>query len=113
MQVTYSSVFVESCGAHTLLGTVIRLFIPACVRLYRDKTAENTLILTIESLSKITRLIRVNQSQASKLVTDGGRTEKVTYRALGSRRSQKVLFIKQTFHLSPKYFVVPGEYPCP
>ena len=44
--------------------------------------SENTLILTNESLSKITRLIRVNQSQASKMVTDGGRMEKVTYRAL-------------------------------
>ena len=53
--------------------------------------SESTLILTNESQSKITRLIRVDQSQASKLVMEDRqgqgrtRTEKVTYRALGSR----------------------------
>jgi hypothetical protein len=51
--------------------------------------SESTLILTNQSQSKITRLIRVDQSQASKLVTEDRRTEKVTYRALGSRQSQK------------------------
>jgi hypothetical protein len=53
--------------------------------------SESTLILANESPSRITRLIHVKQSQASKLVTEDrdGQTERVTYRALGSRRSQK------------------------
>jgi hypothetical protein len=61
-----------------------------------DKPAgECTLILTNESPSKITRLIRINQSQALKLVTEDGQTgtdrqaEKVTYSTLGSSRSHK------------------------
>ena len=32
-----------TCGAHTLLGTVIRLFIPASVHLYTDKLAGDLL----------------------------------------------------------------------
>jgi hypothetical protein len=55
--------------------------------------SESTLILNNESQSKITRLIRVDQSQASKLVTEDRRTtEKVTYRALGSRKWFSVFF---------------------
>jgi hypothetical protein len=50
--------------------------------------SESTLILTNQSQSQITRLIRVDQSQASKLVTEDEQT-KVTYMALGSRQSQK------------------------
>ena len=42
-RVTYSSVFVETCGAHTLLGTVTLLFIPASVHLYTDKPAGDLL----------------------------------------------------------------------
>jgi hypothetical protein len=72
-----------TCGADTLLGTFIRLFIPASVRLYTDKLAgdllwktggwsESTLILTNES--QITRLICVDQSQALKLVTEDRQT---------------------------------------
>jgi hypothetical protein len=92
-----------TCGAHTLLGTVIRLFIPASVYIctrtnlrvtYFGQTggwSESTLILTNESQSKITILICVDQSQASKLVY-GGQTDRdrqgqtdgdVTYMALG------------------------------
>jgi hypothetical protein len=77
--------------------------------------SESTLILTNQSQSKITRLIRVDQSQASKLVTEDRQnwlrrtnrrtTQKVTYRALGSRQSQKhfALFSLPTFvdHLIP------------
>ena len=37
--------------------------------------SESTLILTNQSQSKITRLIRVDQSQASKLVTEDRRTD--------------------------------------
>ena len=54
--------------------------------------SECTLFLTNESLIKITRLIRSNQSQASKLVTEDAQTGtdgRKTYRALGSCRSQK------------------------
>ena len=29
----------QACGAHTLLGTVVRLLIPASVHLYTDRTA--------------------------------------------------------------------------
>jgi hypothetical protein len=61
-----------------MLGTIIWLFIPASVHLYMDKLAgdllltnlrgsESTLSLTNESPSKITILIRVNQSQCKKM----------------------------------------------
>ena len=43
LQVTYSDVFIETLGAHTLLGTVIQLFIPASVHLYTDKPAGDLL----------------------------------------------------------------------
>jgi hypothetical protein len=50
-----------------------------CAHLYMDKPV-GTLILTNESLRRINRLIRVNQSQAHKLDMDTDRqTEKVTY----------------------------------
>jgi hypothetical protein len=39
LQVTYSDIFIETLRAHTLLGTVIQLFIPASVHLYMDKPA--------------------------------------------------------------------------
>ena len=39
LQVIYSDVFIEPLGAHTLLGTVIQLFIPASVHLNTDKPA--------------------------------------------------------------------------
>jgi hypothetical protein len=38
--------------------------------------SESTLILTNESQSKITRLICIDQSQASKLVTENRQTER-------------------------------------
>ena len=63
--------------------------------------------------------ICVNQSQASKLVTEDrdeqGRTEKVTYRALGSRRSQNniaslsstaTLYVPQSFKLQSLKFPI-------
>jgi hypothetical protein len=74
-----------TCGAHTLLGTVIRLFIPAsvytCTRTNLRVTyfgqsggwSESTLILTNESQSKIA-ILCVDQSQASKLVTEDRQT---------------------------------------
>ena len=37
--VTYSSVFAETSGAHTLLGTVIQLLNPASAHLFTDKPA--------------------------------------------------------------------------
>jgi hypothetical protein len=39
----YSDVFIETLGAHTLLGTVIQLFIPASQHLYTDKPAGDLL----------------------------------------------------------------------
>jgi hypothetical protein len=37
-------VFVNTCGAHRLLGTVTRLFNPASVHLYMDKPADDLLL---------------------------------------------------------------------
>ena len=64
--------------AHTLLGTVTQLLIPACVHLYMDKPlvcllwthrrwSKSTPILTSEIPCKITRLNRIDQSEGSKL----------------------------------------------
>jgi hypothetical protein len=75
--VTYSSVFVETSGAHTLLGTVIQLLNPASVHLFTDKSAgdlhwTNPRVVWEHPYSDqweraiITRLIRVDQSQGSK-----------------------------------------------
>jgi hypothetical protein len=75
--VAFSSVFVETCGAHTLLGTVTRLFIPAYVHLCMDNLlvtysgqtrgwSESTLILNNDSRIAITSLICVDQSQGLK-----------------------------------------------
>jgi hypothetical protein len=43
LQVTYSDVFIEPLGAHTLLGTVMQLFSPSAVHLYMDKPAGDLL----------------------------------------------------------------------
>ena len=75
--VTYSSVFVETSGAHTLLGTVIQLLNPASVHLFTDKSAgdlhwTNPQVVWEHPYSDqweraiITRLICVDQSQGSK-----------------------------------------------
>ena len=76
------SVIVNNLGAHTMLGTVtilyrFTLFQPlyTCTRTKLRMTysgqirgwSETTLILTNESQPNITRLIRVDQSQVSKL----------------------------------------------
>ena len=81
-----SSVFVETYGTHTLLGTVLRLFIPASVQLYMDKPIcdlQQVLwechLLTNGSLGNITPLNRINQSQALKFVANeqsGGREQR-------------------------------------
>ena len=43
LPLTYSDVFIETLGAHTLLGTVMQLFSPASVHLYTDKPAGDLL----------------------------------------------------------------------
>ena len=75
LQVTYSDVFIELLGAHTLLGTVMQLFSPASVysvHLYTDKPAGVLLWTNLGVVweyldqweqSNITRLICVDQSQ--------------------------------------------------
>ena len=84
--VTYSNVFVETFGAHTLLGTVIQLLNPASVHLFTDKPAgdlhwTNPRVVWEHPYSDqwewaiITRLIRVDQSQGSKSARREGERE--------------------------------------
>ena len=65
--------------------------------------SESTLILTNQSQSKITRLIRVDQSQASKLVTEDrdGQTKKllIGFSAHGGAKNiYKVLKYVESFY---------------
>jgi hypothetical protein len=83
------SIFVNILGAHTMLGTVIIFYrftllqqMYACtqtnLRWQIRGWSETTLILTNESQPNIARLIRVDQSQGSKLsrVTDRQSTDR-------------------------------------
>ena len=81
LQVTYSCVFGKTHGAHTLLGPVIQLFIPASVHLNTDKPAGDLLWTNPRVVweypysdqwepSNITRLIRIDQSHDSKFVAN-------------------------------------------
>jgi hypothetical protein len=85
--VTYSSVFVETSGAHTLLWTVIQLLNPASVHMFTDKSAGDLLWTSPRVVWEhpysdqweraiITRLISVDQSQGQ----EGGRERILTWR---------------------------------